>query len=285
MPPDAVPRFVLPQGACDTHAHVIAASGYPLDPGRLYDPEPASEAAYLSMLDRFGFTYGVLVQVSVYGTDNRFLIDVLQRHPKRLRGVAVVDPEIDDKTLARLRKVGVRGVRVNALYGGATRLAALSTLAARVAEFGLHIQLYADGETLQRHSEMLSGLPCPLVLDHIGHSQASEGIDDAGFQTVLRLAAMPHVWVKLSGANRLGTPPGFSDTIDFARALVDVSPDRLVWGSDWPHVACDPVRTDDLFDLLPQWVPNAGARDRILVTNPARLYGFEPVLTEGQVAG
>ncbi len=269
-------RSIIPAGACDTHAHVIAKKGYPFCSERSYTPDPAPEDAYISMLDHFFMRFGVLIQVSVYGTDNRYLTKVLQRHPERLRGIAVVDTDVDDAELARLHACGVRGIRINALFGGASRLHDMEALAKRIAPYGWHIQLYLDPTLLRQMTDRLSRLPCPVVLDHMAHISVEEGLSGTGFRALLHIAQADHVWVKLSAANRISKRVDFSDTTIFAHALIENGADRLLWGSDWPHVACSvQPDTEMLVNLIEQWMPESEIRNRILVSNPSRLYGFD----------
>ncbi len=279
--PDPVvspPRFAIPANACDTHAHVIgAADRFPMVANRSYTPPPAPEAAYLGMLDSLGMARGVLVQISVYGTDNRCMVESLRAHPDRLRGVAVVAPDIADAELEALHAAGVRGIRINVLFGGGVAIDEMERLAARVAPLGWHVQLLIDARNLPDLGPRMMKLPVEVVFDHMGHMPVSSGVAHPGFQWMLRLMSEGKAWVKLSGAYRIsqaGAP--FHDTLDFAQALVAAAPERCVWGSDWPHVSVEgPMfNTGALLDLLPLWVPEEAVRNRILVDNAARLYGF-----------
>jgi len=274
------PSFAIPSGACDTHAHVIGdPARFPMVATRSYTPPAAPEAAYLGMLDASRMDRGVLVQISVYGTDNRCMVETLTAHPDRLRGVAVVDPQVSDAELERLAAVGVRGIRINVLFGGGVAMDALETLAARVAPLGWHVQLLMDARTLPELGPRIARLPVEVVFDHIGHMPVSEGIGHPGFQILLGLMRDGRAWTKLSGAYRISqTGAPFHDTISFAQAAVSAAPDRCLWGSDWPHVAVTGAmfNTTDLLDVLPLWVPDDAMRSRILVDNPARLYGFSP---------
>ncbi|MFH1341319.1 MAG: amidohydrolase family protein [Pseudomonadota bacterium] len=272
------PSFAVPAAACDTHAHVIGPNDrFPMVASRSYTPSPASEAAYLGMLDSLGMARGVLVQISVYGTDNRCMIESLKAHPDRLRGVAVVAPDVGGAELEALHAAGVRGIRINVLFGGGVAIDEMERLAARVAPLGWHIQLLIDARNLPELGPRMMKLPVEVVFDHMGHMPVSSGVAHPGFQWMLRLLREGRAWVKLSGAYRIsqiGSP--FHDTLDFAQALVAVAPERCVWGSDWPHVSVEgPMfNTGALLDLLPLWVPEEAVRNRILVDNPARLYGF-----------
>ncbi|HLI11881.1 MAG TPA: amidohydrolase family protein [Alphaproteobacteria bacterium] len=272
------PRFAVPRGAVDCHAHVIAPpERFPYVAERSYTPPPASPEAYFAMHDRLGIARGVLVQVSVHGTDNRYMVEVLRARPRRLRGIAVVAADAANAALEALHEAGIRGVRLNVLFGGGIGLEALEPLAQRIKELGWHIQLLVDGPGLVALAPRLLELPVPFVIDHMGYMPAAAGVAQPGFQTLLRLLREGDCWVKLSGANRLSRGPiPYRDTVPFARALVAARPERLVWGSDWPHVAIEgPMVNDgDLLDLFAEWVPDAATRRLILVDNPAKLYGF-----------
>ncbi|QWG11339.1 amidohydrolase family protein [Bradyrhizobium sediminis] len=278
------PGFAVPANACDTHAHVIGpADRFSLVANRSYTPPPALEAAYLGMLDSLGMARGVLVQISVYGTDNRCMVESCKAHPDRLRGVAVVSPDVDDGELETLDAAGVRGIRINVLFGGGVAIDEMERLAARVAPLGWHLQLLIDARNLPELGPRIAKLPVEVVIDHMGHMPMSAGVAHPGFQWMLRLLKDGKAWTKLSGAYRIsqaGAP--FHDTQPFAQALVSAAPERCLWGSDWPHVAVEgPMfNTGALLDLLPLWVPEETVRKRILVDNPARLYGFPTATAE-----
>lgn len=271
------PSFAIPKGACDTHAHVVGGDRFAMVGNRSYTPPAAPEEAYLGMLDALGMERGVLIQISVYGTDNSCMVESLRAHPDRLRGVAVVSPDVTDAELEDLAAAGVRGVRINALFGGGIAIGELERLAARIAPLGWHVQLLIDVRTLTELAPVIERLPVEVVFDHMGHIPVDAGTDHPGFQRLVGFLEDGKAWVKLSGAYRMsaaGAP--FHDTLPFARALADAAPERCVWGSDWPHVAVTgPMfNTGDLLDLLAVWVPDEALRNRILVDNPARLYGF-----------
>ena len=267
----------MPAGAVDTHAHVIGLPPeYPFVEGRAYTPPAAPPAAYLDMLDSVGSTYGVLIQVSVHGTDNRLMLDALRANRKRLRGIAVAPLGLPDKDYRAMQEAGVVGLRLNVLYGGGIGFEKLADYGALCRELGWHLQFLLDARELPALASAISRLPVPFVVDHMGHFPASAGVKEPGFQTLVGLVR-DGGWVKLSGAFRVtseGQP--YRDTIPIARALHEVAPDRCVWGSDWPHVANWKYMPNvgELLDLLADWVPDDAARRRVLVDNPARLYGF-----------
>ncbi|WIX99058.1 amidohydrolase family protein [Amycolatopsis mongoliensis] len=265
--PRAPVRVDVPPGAVDTHAHVVGDRGFV--ESRSFTPPPATAADYAAMLDATNMTYGVLVQVSVHGTDNTLLLDTLRAHPGRLKGVAVVDPHIGDRELAELHDAGVTGLRINTLTGGGVGFAALARLEAICAEHGWHLQLFTDAATLT--PARLAKLRVPYVLDHLGVPDVAGGTR----RWPVRDLVADGAWVKLSGANRLAEPP-YTETVPFARELVAAAPDRCVYGSDWPHVGCwGPMPNDgDLVDLLADWVPDPATRAAVLGANARRLYGF-----------
>ncbi len=271
--------FSIPPLACDSHAHVIALDpDYPMVSTRSYTAPAASIESYIGMLDAQGMDRGVLVQVSVHGTDNRLMLEALRAHPERLRGVAVVDANVSDHELQTLHDAGVRGLRLNVLFGGGIGFDAMEKLAARIAPMGWHLQFLAD--VARFDSDLLTRLqrlPCPGVLDHMGFASAAEGTESAGFKTLTQLVRDAGFWVKLSGANRISSQfETFDDVVPLARRLVELAPDRLVWGSDWPHVDMQQMpNTGRLRNALAQWVPDEAVRNRILVDNPARLYDFK----------
>lgn len=272
------PRLRLPAGSCDCHAHVFGpAALYPYSPARGYTPPDALLAEYLGMHAITGISRGVLVQPSVYGTDNANLLSALKTGGDRLRGIAVVDSSVTDEDLERLRRAGVRGIRFNVVFAGGTPLAEAARLARRVAPLGWHVQLLIDVSHHPHLDREFADFPTPIVIDHMGHVPAPAGLEVAGFQALLRLLDGGRCWVKLSGPYRTsaGDVP-YDDVLPFARALVERRPDRLVWGTDWPHPAIPghSPNAADLVDLLETWIPDAALRRRILVENPADLYGF-----------
>lgn len=273
--PQASSRFQVPFGAVDTHAHVIGDPAvYPFVAGRSYTPPPASAEAYMRMLDASGMTYGVLIQVSVHGTDNRLLTETLAANRQRLRGIAVVPLDLPPRFYRDLRDAGIVGLRLNTLYGGGMGLSDMARYGALCRDMGWHLQFLLDARDLPVLAPRIEKLPVPVVIDHMGHFPASGGLQEPGFATLLSLVR-DGAWVKLSGAYRLANAP-WADTTALARALQAAAPDRCVWGSDWPHVAHwgTMMHVGNLLDLLADWVPDAMARHRVLVDNPYLLYGF-----------
>ena len=286
--PASRPRILPPAGACCTHAHVFGpAAQFPYAADRSYTPPDAPRAMYLSMLDTLGLGRGVLVQGSAHGRDNAAMLDALERHADRLRGVAVADADVAPDELRRWARLGVRGLRFNHFfrggalhYRGGVPLKAARTLAPVMAELGWHLQLWIDVKDLPDTLPTLRSLGLPVVIDHMGRTDASAGTATQGFQCLLRWVGEGGCWVKLSGAHRLSRRwPGYPDARPFHEALVHANPERLVWGTDWPHPRMEAAEMPDaghLLDTFHAWTPDQTTRTRILVTNPARLYGFPP---------
>jgi predicted TIM-barrel fold metal-dependent hydrolase len=279
------PKFPPPPDACDTHAHVFGpAARFPYAEDRSYTPPDAPLAKYLAMLDAIGFTRGVLVQGSAHGRDNAAMLDALERQPDRLRGVAVADAAVTPAELRRWHDIGVRGLRFNHFfrggalhYRGGVPLDVAKTLAPTMADLGWHLQLWIDVKDLPDTLPTLRDIGLPVVVDHMGRTDARSGTNAPGFQSLLRFVGDGEGWVKVSGAHRLSQQaPHYEEARPFHDALVRANPERLVWGGDWPHPRIEGEMPDAgrLFELFHAWTPDEATRRRILVTNPAQLYGF-----------
>jgi predicted TIM-barrel fold metal-dependent hydrolase len=285
--------FPVPDGACDCHTHVFAdAARFPFAAGRGYTPPPAAADDLLALLRALGLSRVVIVQPSVYGSDNSCTLDGMRRLGTRARGVAVIDDTTSDAALHEMRAAGIRGVRINLETAGETDPALarkkLNEAAARVAPLGWHVQTYARLSVIAALEHDMARLPVPLVIDHFGGAAAAGGIDQPGFSALLALVRSGNAHVKISGAYRSSDKaPDYGDVAPLARALIAANPDRIVWGTDWPHphaprpgsTAFDispPYHIDDglLLNQLPLWAPDPAIRRKILVENPARLYDF-----------
>ena len=276
-PPDALPhpprQFSLPSGAVDAHAHVIGTSYIAQ---RSYTPHPAPAESYMHMLDATGMTYGVLIQVSVHGTDNSLMLETLRTHRDRLRGIAVIHPDLPAPKWRALKESGVVGLRLNTTTGGGVGVDSLAEYEAACLEHDWHLQFLVEPERIPQLASRIGRLRVPAVFDHMGYVTPSGASEKAG-QTLLQLVR-DGAWVKLSGAFRVSQAgPPYEDVALFARALAEAAPDRCVWGSDWPHVSFRGLmpNTGELLDLLADWVPDAERREAILVDNAHRLYGFK----------
>lgn len=279
------PRTRLPSGACDTHAHICGpAAIFPYAEERIYTPPDSTLDDYLHLLAVLGVDRAVLVQPSVYGTDNRALLDALSRQRRGLRGVAVVKPDISPDEIRALDHAGIRGVRFNLVdHKGERNVVPEDVargLAAAIAPFGWHIEFLVNLDEAPGFAQQIAGLPVDIVVGHLGYPRSGAGpwSQAASLDAFLRLFETGRCWVKLTGPYRISTAPDlpYPDVVALARRLAGVNPDRLIWGTDWPHVMNKkPMPNDgDLTDLLADWLPDAGLRERALVNNPAKLYGF-----------
>lgn len=271
----------LPAGACDAHLHV-------------FDPRFAAEAPqamrshataadYAQLRGAMGLERAVIVQPRAHGTDNRATLQAIKvLGAARTRGIAVVHPDITDAQLQALHDGGIRGIRfsLHTEHDAAVRLDMLEPLAERIAALGWHVQLHWLGSQIKEHAELLRRLPCTLVFDHMARLAGDAGLHQAAFDVVRGLVQQGKAWVKLSGPylnSRAGLAAGYADSDVLARAWVAEAPQRLVWGSDWPHVteAAHPPQTPMLLALLSRWIPDGALRARVLVDNAAQLYGFD----------
>jgi len=272
------PKFPMPAKACDCHAHVLGPPDkYPYVANRSYTPPTALLGDYQTLHRILGIERAVIVQPSVHGTDNKVTLDAIAGYGPDARGIAVVDTDVSERELQRLHDGGIRGVRLNLLFGGGVGLNALEPLAQRIADLGWHVQLLLDARDLVNLAPRLRSLPVPVVVDHMGHMKTGHGIDHPGFQALLELARDGICWIKLSGNYRVSSDgPPYRDAIPFARALIEAAPQHMVWGTDWPHPALNDVMPNDgdLLDALDDYAPEADMKRAILVDNPARLYGF-----------
>jgi 2-pyrone-4,6-dicarboxylate lactonase len=287
--PDSVvrsPRVLLPEGATDCHAHVCGpASEFPYWSERIYTPPDALMPQYKAMLGGLNVSRAVIVQPSVYADDNSAMLMALATDPKNLRGVAVVKSNIADEQLRAMHRAGVRGVRCNivdlASAKGDLPIAELRLLAERISPLKWHLELLMHVNEFPLLESQLGDLPVDLVFGHYGYAPTAVGVQNDGFQALLALMKRGKAWVKFTGPYRISShpvsvQPMYADVKPFAQALIDCNPARIVWGTDWPHVMVKgPMPNDaDLCDLLGDWVADADLRDKILVRNPAVLYGF-----------
>jgi predicted TIM-barrel fold metal-dependent hydrolase len=282
----SVPDPRVPPGACDCHCHVFGpAARFPYAEPRSYTPDDAPLEDYLALLDRLGLARGVIVQPSAYDRDNSATIDALRRAPDRLRGVGVAGAELTPEILREWHDAGIRGLRANeyrragqAAYHGGVPLAEIEPFAPIMAELGWHLQLWLDAGDLPDLMPRLARLPIPVVVDHMGRLDHRRGTFDPGFEALRRGVGEGRLWAKVSGTYRLGaTAPDYTEARPFHDALVAANPDRLVWGTDWPHPRPEGPIPDAarLLEVFLDWTPEP-ARHSILVRNPEALYGFPP---------
>ena len=281
------PRFVLPPGAVDAHCHVFGPGHrFPYAPERKYTPCDAGRDQLFALRDHLGFARNVIVQATCHGADNRALADACRASGGRARGVATVRRDVTDDALRALHDAGVRGVRFNFVRRlvDLTPPDELREIAARVQPLGWHVVVYFEAQDLPELWEMLTALPTVVVVDHMGRPDVSQPIDGPGFELFLRLMREhPNVWSKVSCPERLSLagPPAlngerapYRDVVPFARRVVESFPDRVLWGTDWPHPNLKDHMPDDglLVDLIPQLATTPGLQQKLLVENPRWLY-------------
>jgi D-galactarolactone isomerase len=270
------PKLKAPANACDCHIHIYDGR-FPIAANATLKPADALVPDYQLLQKRLGTTRNVIVTPSTYGTNNGATLDGLAKIGPTARGVAVVDTSVTDEELKRLHGLGMRGTRFNLVQAGATTVEMLEPLSKRVNDLGWHIQINAKPELIVEIEALLLRLPSPLVFDHLAHIPRDVGVEHPSYKTMRKLIDKGRTWVKLSGAyqdTKVG-PPTYADATPIAQAYVKAAPERMVWGSDWPHpTEKDKPNDAILFDLLAQWVPDEATRNRILVQNPEALYGF-----------
>lgn len=279
-PDPSRPLFGPPPGAVDAHCHVFGpGERFPYAPERKYTPCDAPKEKLWALRDYLGFERNVLVQATCHGTDNRALIDALDDARGRARGVATVGHDVSDAELRALDAAGVRGLRFNFVRRlvDVTPQEMLAGIARRVAPLGWHVVIYFEAADLPVLYAFLASLPTTIVIDHMGRPDVTQPVDGPGFELFVRLMREhPNVWSKVSCPERLSQlgPPGYADFVPFARRLVEHFPDRVLWGTDWPHPNLKSHMPDDgkLVDLIPSIAPSPELRRALLVDNPMRLY-------------
>jgi predicted TIM-barrel fold metal-dependent hydrolase len=286
-------QIVVPPGATDCHVHIFDPERFPYAPDRRYTPPPATVAALRSMHEALGMQRVVLVQPSVYGTDNGCLLDALRQLGARARGVAVIEARTSRDQLEDLHASGVRGVRVNLQVAKSadvsSALRTLHDLIETIQDVPMLVQAYAAMPLLLACSALLSAAPKQVLIDHFGLPRAAAGPMQDGFGELLALLASPNIWMKLSGPYQISVlAPAYPDVAEIASSLIKASPDRVVWGSDWPHsggsnraakhnpAEVEPFRREDDQSNLRLVIgpETSGMRRQLLVDNPARLFDF-----------
>ena len=282
LPPDphpVKPTLVLPPGACDAHCHVFGpAAKFPYADDRSYTPPDAPKEALRKLHAHLGISRAVIVHASCHGTEMAVTLDAIADSGGAYRGVACVDDGVTDAELQRLHAGGIRGIRFNFVkhLGGVPDLGVFHRLLARIRPLGWHVVLHLDAEDILTQQELLKGINVPFIIDHMGRVKAADGLEQKPFQLLLELFRRnPLSWIKVCGSERVsvGKRP-FRDAVPFAQALITVDPQRILWGTDWPHpnISKDMPNDGELVDLFGEIAPDAGVRKTILVDNPTRLY-------------
>jgi len=274
------PKFTVPAGAVDAHCHVFGPGEvFPYAPERKYTPCDAPKEKLWELRDYLGFERNVIVQATCHGADNRALVDALENSNDKARGVATVRRDIRDEELNDLHRAGVRGVRFNFVKRLVDVLPqdALTEIAERIKPLGWHIVIYFEAQELPELYDVFAGLPTTVVVDHMGRPDVTKPIDGPEFELFIKLMREnQHIWSKVSCPERLSQvgPPSYADVAPFARRIVETFPDRVLWGTDWPHPNMKSHMPDDghLVDYIPSIAPTKELQRKLLVDNPNRLY-------------
>ncbi|MGJ7037475.1 putative TIM-barrel fold metal-dependent hydrolase [Shinella sp. BE166] len=274
------PSFEVPKGACDAHMHVFGPESlyphvpkphYTLPDGKL---DHFHELMTVLHLDRY-----IIVQPSFYGTDNRCMLDALKVAGQRARGVAMVEDDVSPAALEALHEQGIRGLRLDLFKRADLPIAEIqayiTAMAAKIAPLGWHLQFYVPGRVVRDLIGFLGTLTAPYVIDHMGYMMEEDGLTERDFQKLLTLMTESHCYLKLSGPYRVAKDKGYGAVAHVAKAIVETDASRAIWGSDWPHIPKSGRDTGELLNLLVEWAPDAADRQKILVDNPNRLFGFE----------
>jgi predicted TIM-barrel fold metal-dependent hydrolase len=293
--PATAVNFEVPAGSCDCHTHIHGdMREFPMFPGRVYTPEPAVPEEMAQLHKALRMQRVVIVTPSVYGTDNSATLWGMKARGNNARGVAVIDDKTSESDLDAMARAGIRGIRINLATGAAAPDPAAArkrfqAAAERVKARGWHVQMYVTLPVISSIKDLVLASPVPVVFDHFGRAQAALGVAQPGFSDLVELLRSGKAYVKISGAYRVSHQgPDFADAAPLAKALIAANPERIVWGTDWPHPNSEPMPgygamdvrpffpIDDgrLLNQLPVWAPEAGVRKQILVDNPVRLYGF-----------
>jgi predicted TIM-barrel fold metal-dependent hydrolase len=272
------PAFKVPPDACDSHFHIYD-SRFPAAPNASLIPPDASVADYLRLRERLGFERSVIVQPSTYGTDNSCLLEALQELGTNVRGIAVVDTSVSDNELKRLDGLGVRGIRFNLGRAGATTVDMIAPLSKRIAPLGWHVQVHMKGDDIAKNADLLGNLPVTVVFDHLGRLPQPDASAHPAFKVVQDLLSRGKAYTKISSLyqDTLVGPPTYEDVGAVAKAYLRAAPDRVLWGSDWPHPSPGKhgkPNDAQLMDLAADWAGDEATIQKIFVDNPARLYGF-----------
>jgi predicted TIM-barrel fold metal-dependent hydrolase len=275
------PNFVAPPRACDSHCHIFGpAAEFPFAEGRSYTPPDSGFDKFQKLQKTLGLERAVIVQATCHGVDNTVTLDAIARSNGRYRGVALVDETFTDDDYKRLHEGGIRGIRFSFArhIGAAPDFSKVLPLVEKVAPYGWHVVLYMEAMDIVENVKVLESMPVPVAIDHMGRVKTKDGVEQEAFQLLLGLLReKDDFWMKICGAERISSDgPPFEDAVPFARACIEAAPDRVLWGTDWPHPNIEGYMPNDgdLMNLLALYAPDEAVRNRILVDNPARLYGF-----------
>jgi predicted TIM-barrel fold metal-dependent hydrolase len=271
--------FKPPPLACDAHCHVFGpAAKFPYDPKAAYIPADAPLEQLSALHEKLGLQRAVIVHASCHGADMRVTLDAIARSGGRYRGTAIIDETYTDRHFQQMHDGGIRGVRFNFVrhLGGRPDMSFFQRTIQRLEALGWHLILHLDAQDLVEFRDVFRKIRVPIVIDHMGRVKAADGLEQKPFQVLLEWMKQDNFWVKICGAERVSSKgPPFTDAVPFGRALVEAAPERVLWGTDWPHPNVKWMPDDAaLVDLFPLMVPEPALQRRILVENPALLYGF-----------
>lgn len=277
-----VPQIAMPRDACDCHHHIYDPVNFAYVPEDVRNQPPATVDAYQLLQKRLGVTRSVIVQPSAYGTNNACTLAALEKIGSAARAVVVIDQSVSDVELQSMRDLGVRGIRFNIAAGASRDAENILALSRRVHELGWHVQFWMSALDTVHMESVLAQIPNQIVFDHRGHLPQPEGVDHPAFQVICKLLNQGKAWMKLSGLylDSKVSGPTYTDTVKVGRAFVQTAPERMLWGTDWPHPSVFSERMpwpDDasMLSLLAEQAPDEAVRHRILVQNPEALYGFQ----------
>ena len=279
-PNTRTPTFKVPQNSCDSHCHVFGPGDtFPFAKTRKYTPPDSPKENLRKLHDILGIDRAVIVQASCHGADNRAMLDAIRSSDGRYRGVCNATDEFTADYFRELHDGGIRGVRFNFVkhLGGAPNLDKMWRIIDRVGELPWHVELHFDAKDLLEYESVINAIPLPVVIDHMGRVPVADGLGQAPFQSLLqKLRDSDKLWVKVSGSERISTAgPPFQDAAPFAAKCIEAAPDRCIWGTDWPHPNVKIMPNDaDLVDVIPHMISDADLQQKVLVENPARLFGF-----------
>ncbi len=275
------PGFTPPPLSCDSHCHVFGpADKFPFAEGRSYTPPDASVEDFEKLQQVLGLERAVIVQATCHGADNAAALDAIARSNGRYRGIAIVDDDFTDRDFEILHEGGMRGVRFSFArhLSGPPDFTRVARIVERIKPLDWHLVLYLEAPDVVENAKTITGFGLPVVIDHMGRVKTKDGLEQESFRVLLDFLRNEDFWVKICGPERISSAgPPYTDAVPFAAALAEAAPDRILWGTDWPHpnIEGHMPNEGDLMDLLAAAVPDEAARGRILVDNPARLYGFE----------
>ncbi|WP_020560695.1 amidohydrolase family protein [Thiofilum flexile] len=283
MPPDnntRVPLYKAPPKSCDAHCHVFGPHNiFPYSDKASYWPPDADKYALKRLHDKLGIERAVLVQASCHGIDNRAMIDAIKTGKGAYRGVCIANDTFSENDFQDLHDGGVRGVRFNFVkhLGGAPNLEGMKTVLNRVKPLGWHLVIHVNAEDVITYAEFFDALEMDIVVDHMGRVPTSEGVGQQAYQILLERMQRDNWWMKVCGSERISMGPPFYDAVPFAQGFIEIAPDRILWGTDYPHpnIKKHMPNDADLLDLVPLIARDPVIQHKILVENPARLYGFE----------